>query len=44
MKAKRIRMFSWVSTFTIAVMATVMLGQRPVAADSDPSSRVARLN
>ena len=44
MKAKRIRMFSWVSALIIAVLATVALGQRPVSADSDPSSRVARLN
>jgi len=44
MKAKRIRTFFWVSTLIIAALVTVTLGQRPVAADSDPSSRVARLN
>ncbi len=44
MKAKRIRTFCWVSTLIIAALVTITLGQRTVAADSDPSSRVARLN
>ncbi len=44
MKAKRISTFCWVSTWIIAAMVTVTLGQRTAAADSDPSSRVARLN
>ena len=44
MKAKRISTFCWVSTWIFAAMVTVTLGQRTAAADSDPSSRVARLN
>jgi len=44
MKAKRIRTFWWVSSCIIAALVTVTLGQRTAAADSDPSSRVARLN
>jgi len=44
MKAKRIKKFCWVGTLIIAALVTVSLGQRPAAADSDPSSRVARLN
>ena len=44
MKAKRIRTFCWVSTLIIVAVVMVTVGQSTVAADSDPSSRVARLN
>jgi len=44
MKAKRISTFCRVSTWIIAAMVAVTLGQRTAAAESDPSSRVARLN
>jgi len=44
MKAKRIRTLCWVSSMIFAALVTVTLGQRTAVADSDPSSRVARLN
>ena len=44
MKAKRISTFCRVSTWIIAAMVAVTLGQRTAAAELDPSSRVARLN